>query len=248
MNAITKNPAAREVVGHEEWLKARKALLKAEKEFTRLRDDLSRRRRELPWERVEKAYVFDGPDGRESLAELFDGRSQLIVYHFMLGPDWEVGCKSCSFWADHFDGMLPHLAARDTSLVAISQGPLAKLRAQAERLGWRFKWLSSLGSDFNFDYGVSFRQAEPGGEADRYNYAPRSIASTELPGASVFYRDADGSIFHTYSAYARGIDMLNGTYNWLDLTPKGRDEDDLSFTMAWVRLHDAYDDGAAPAA
>jgi len=240
MNAITKSTAARKVVGHEEWLKARKALLKAEKEFTRLRDDLSRRRRELPWERVEKAYAFEGPAGRETLEALFEGRSQLIVYHFMLGPDWEVGCKSCSFWADHFDGMLPHLHARDTSLVAISQGPLEKLRAQAERLGWRFKWLSSQGSDFNFDYGVSFRSEDPAQGEDSYNYAPRTIASSELPGISVFVKDAGGAVFHSYSCYARGIDMMNGTYQYLDLTPKGRDEAGLPDTMAWVKLHDQY--------
>lgn len=240
MNAITRGAAAPKVVGYDEWLKARRALLEAEKEFTRLRDDLSRRRRALPWERVEKLYVFEGPSGRETLADLFDGRSQLIVYHFMFGPDWEVGCKSCSFWADHFDGMQPHLAARDTSFAAISRGPLEKLRAQAARLDWKFKWLSSQGSEFNFDYGVSFLSEEPSGKQDSYNYAPRGIASSELPGISVFFRDSDGAVYHTYSCYARGLDMLNGTYNWLDLTPKGRDEDGLSFTMEWVRLHDEY--------
>ena len=246
MDGIAETMAAHRVVGRDEWLKARKALLAAEKEFTQLRDELSRKRRELPWERVAKPYLFEGPAGRETLEALFEGRSQLIVYHFMLGPDWEVGCKSCSFWADHFDGMLPHLAARDTSLVAISQGPLEKLRAQAERLGWRFKWLSSQGSDFNFDYGVSFRSKEPAhskdpaaGE-DSYNYAPRSIASSELPGISVFVKDAGGAVFHSYSCYARGLDMMNGTYQYLDLTPKGRDEEGQPYTMAWVKLHDQY--------
>lgn len=242
MGGTANSATPHKVVGREAWLEARKALLKAEKEFTRLRDDLSRRRRELPWERVDKRYVFQGPKGEETLESLFAGRSQLIVYHFMFGPDWDVGCKSCSFWADHFDGVQPHLAARDTSFAAISQGPLEKLQAHARRLGWRFKWVSSLGSDFNFDYGVSYRSGEPEGEQDRYNYAPRVIASTELPGISVFYRDADGAVYHTYSCYARGLDMMNGTYQYLDLTPKGRDEADLDFTMAWVRLHDAYDD------
>lgn len=240
MNVVARRAAAPRIVGYDEWLKARRALLEAEKEFTRLRDDLSRRRRALPWERVEKSYVFEGPSGRETLADLFDGRSQLIVYHFMFGPDWEVGCKSCSFWADHFDGMQPHLAARDTSFAAVSRGPLDRLQAQAARLGWRFKWVSSLGSDFNFDYGVSFLAEEPSGRQDSYNYAPRRMASSELPGISVFFRDSGGDLFHTYSCYARGLDMMNGTYQWLDLTPKGRDEDDLPFTMSWVRLHDDY--------
>ncbi|MGF1631295.1 MAG: DUF899 domain-containing protein [Kiloniellaceae bacterium] len=231
---------AHRVVDQDEWLEARKALLAAEKEFTSLRDELSRKRRELPWVRVDKDYVFDGENGRETLAELFEGCSQLIVYHFMLGPDWEVGCKSCSFWADHFAGMLPHLRARDTSFVAISQGPLEKLRNQAARLGWRFKWVSSLGSDFNFDYGVSFRpEALAKGEGS-YNYAPHSGTMTELPGVSVFFKDAEGSVFHTYSCYSRGIDMMNGTYQYLDLTPKGRDEAGLPHTMSWVRLHDEY--------
>jgi predicted dithiol-disulfide oxidoreductase (DUF899 family) len=240
MDGIAETVAAHRVAGRDEWLKARKALLAAEKEFTRLRDELSRKRRELPWERVAKRYVFEGPAGRETLEALFEGRSQLIVYHFMLGPDWEVGCKSCSFWADHFDGMLPHLQARDTSLVAISQGPLEKLRAQAERLGWRFKWLSSQGSDFNFDYGVSFRSKEPEDGEGSYNYAPRTMASSELPGISVFVKDAGGAVFHSYSCYARGLDMMNGTYQYLDLTPKGRDEEGQPYTMAWVKLHDQY--------
>ena len=240
MDGRAKTVDAHRVVGRDEWLKARKALLAAEKEFTQLRDELSRKRRELPWERVTKAYVFEGPAGRETLGALFEGRSQLIVYHFMFGPDWDIGCKSCSFWADHFDGMLPHLKARDTSLVAISQGPLEKLRAQAERLGWRFKWLSSQGSDFNFDYGVSFHSEDPTEAEDSYNYAPRTIASSELPGISVFVKDAGGAVFHSYSCYARGIDMMNGTYQYLDLTPKGRDEAGLPDTMAWVKLHDQY--------
>jgi predicted dithiol-disulfide oxidoreductase (DUF899 family) len=240
MDGTAKSGTAHKVVGRDAWLKARKDLLAAEKEFTKLRDDLSRRRRELPWVRVDKDYVFEGSDGRETLAALFAGRSQLIVYHFMFGPDWEVGCKSCSFWADHFEGMLPHLAARDTSFAAISQGPLDKLQAQAKRLGWRFKWVSSLGGDFNFDYHVSFRpEALERGEGI-YNYAPHGGTMTELPGISVFFKGADGSVFHTYSCYARGLDMMNGTYQYLDLTPKGRDEEGLPDTMTWVRLHDEY--------
>jgi len=230
----------RSVVGREAWLDARKALLKAEKEFTRQRDELSRKRRALPWTKVEKDYVFEGLQGREALADLFDGCSQLIVYHFMYGPDWDVGCKSCSFWADHFDGMQPHLKARDTGFAAISQAPLAKLRAQAERLGWRFKWLSSLGSDFNFDFEVSFRPEELESGTARYNYAPHRFQATEMPGLSVFFREADGSLYHTYSCYSRGIDLMNTTYNYLDLTPKGRDEEGLPDTMTWVRLHDEY--------
>jgi predicted dithiol-disulfide oxidoreductase (DUF899 family) len=240
MDQQSEITGAHKVVGRDEWLEARKALLAAEKEFTRQRDDLNRRRRSLPWVRVDKRYVFDGPKGRETLADLFEGRSQLIVYHFMFGPDWNVGCKSCSFWADHFDGAIPHLKARDTTLVAISRAPLDKLRAQAQRLGWRFKWLSSLDSDFNFDFGVSFDLESQGEGPAVYNYAPRTGSTTELPGISVFAKDASGEVFHTYSCFARGLDLMNETYNFLDLTPKGRDEDALPFTMAWVRLNDEY--------
>ncbi|HXJ34099.1 MAG TPA: DUF899 domain-containing protein [Candidatus Eisenbacteria bacterium] len=230
------------VVSHEAWLAARVAFLAKEKEFSRLRDELSRQRRQLPWEKVDKAYVFDGPHGKESLADLFGRRSQLAVYHFMFGPDYEAGCKSCSFWADNFDGIDVHLAHRDVSFVAISHAPLAKLEAFKKRMGWRFKWLSSFHSDFNYDYGVSSTPEALQGEGAPYNYTSRNTSQTELPGASVFYKAPDGTVFHTYSCYSRGIDLLNGAYNWLDLTPKGRDEDALQFTQAWVRHHDAYED------
>jgi predicted dithiol-disulfide oxidoreductase (DUF899 family) len=229
------------IVSQEEWLAARKAHLAKEKEFTRLRDELSAERRALPWTRVDKRYVFEGPDGKQTLADLFDGRSQLIVYHFMLGPGWEQGCPSCSFLADHFDGALVHLAHRDVTLVAVSRAPLAEIEAFKKRMGWRFKWLSSFGSDFNADYHVSFTEDEMAKGEVYYNYHTTQFPSEEGPGASVFYKDADGTIFHTYSAYARGLDILIGTYNYLDLVPKGRDEAALPWTMAWVRHHDRYD-------
>jgi predicted dithiol-disulfide oxidoreductase (DUF899 family) len=231
------------IVSADEWKKERKAFLAKEKEFTRARDRLSAERRALPWVKVDKAYVFDTPQGKKTLAELFDGRSQLIVYHFMLGPGWEEGCQSCSYLADHFDGALIHLAQRDVTFVAISRAPLAEIEAFKRRMGWRFPWVSSFGSDFNFDYHVSFADDEVGKEGE-YNYQQQEIDSDELPGASVFYKDESGAIFHTYSAYARGLDILVGTYNFLDLTPKGRDEDELPWTMSWVRHHDKYE-GAA---
>lgn len=229
------------VVSKDEWIAARKQLLAKEKEFTRLRDRLSEERRALPWERIDKDYVFEGSKGKESLAQLFDGRSQLVVYHFMFGPDWELPCKSCSFWADNFNGIIAHLNQRDVSLVAISRAPLSKLQAMARRLGWGFKWVSSLGNDFNYDYDVSFRPADVDAGTARYNYASTQTKMSDLPGISVFYRDADGAMYHTYSCYARGLDMLNTAYHYLDLVPKGRDEADLSHSMAWVRLRDMYD-------
>ena len=229
------------VVSREEWLAARIAFLAKEKEFTRLRDELGRQRRALPWVKVDKPYVFDGPAGKETLADLFGKRSQLVVYHFMFSPDWDAGCKSCSFWADNFNGIGVHLAARDVSMVAISHAPLAKLAAFQKRMGWGFKWLSSFGSDFNFDYGVSFTPEMLRGEGAPYNYTKRETRQTELPGVSVFAKTPDG-VFHTYSTYTRGIDLLNAAYNYLDLVPKGRDEDALDFTQAWVRYHDAYED------
>jgi len=231
------------IVSRDEWLAARQAHLVREKEFTRLRDQLSAERRELPWVKVEKLYVFDGPNGKETLADLFDGRSQLIVYHFMLGPEWEEGCKSCSFLADHIDGSVIHLAHRDVTFVVVSRAPLAKIEAYKQRMGWRFKWVSSYGSDFNSDYHVSFTKEDLAKGKMSYNYQVRESQSEgEAPGASVFYKDGTGDIFHTYSAYARGLDMLVGAYNYLDLVPKGRDEDGLSFTMDWVRRHDEYED------
>jgi predicted dithiol-disulfide oxidoreductase (DUF899 family) len=229
------------IVSREEWLAARKAHLAKEKEFTRQRDQLSAARRELPWVEVEKTYVFEGPDGQETLAELFDGRSQLIVYHFMFGPGWEQGCPSCSFLCDHIDGANLHLPHRDATLVAVSRAPLAEIDAFKKRMGWRFKWVSSYGSDFNRDYHVSFTADEMAQGAVHYNYAKGEFPSEEAPGASVFYRDPSGTVFHTYSAYARGLDMLIGAYNSLDIVPKGRNEAELPWTMAWVRHHDRYD-------
>ena len=228
------------VLTHDDWVSARKALLAKEKEFTRLRDALSRERRELPWERVEKNYVFNGPGGKESLSDLFDGRSQLIIYHFMYGPDWDEGCKSCSFLADHFDPAVIHLNHRDVSMVAVSKAPLPVLDAFKKRMGWTFKWLSSFDNDFNEDHHVSFSQKEIDSGKIYYNYGKQGFPATEAPGASVFYRGANGDIFHTYSAYARGLDMFLTAYHFLDIVPKGRDEEQLSFTMEWIRLHDAY--------
>ncbi len=231
-----------QIVSQEEWLARRKKLLSQEKEFTRLRDQLSAERRELPWVKVDKQYVFDGPDGKETLADLFDGRSQLIVYHFMFGPGWEQGCPSCSFVSDHIDGANWHLPQRDVTLLAVSRAPLPEIEAFKQRMGWGFKWVSSYGNDFNHDYHVSFTPDEMARGEVYYNYGMEQFPSEEAPGVSVFYKDPSGAIFHTYSAYARGLDMLVGAYNYLDLAPKGRDEADLPWTMAWVRHHDRYDD------
>ena len=228
------------VVSHEDWLAARRQLLSEEKEFTRLRDRLSQQRRNLPWERVDKDYVFEGPRGRKTLSQLFDGKHQLAIYHFMLGPGWKEGCKSCSYWADNFNGIDVHLRQRDVSFLAISRAPLPEIEAFKRRMGWAFKWVSSFGSDFNYDYHVSFRPGQSASAEVTYNYAPSNTTMEELPGISVFYRDEGGAIFHTYSCYARGLDMLNGAYHYLDLTPKGRDEQGLSYPMAWVRRHDEY--------
>jgi predicted dithiol-disulfide oxidoreductase (DUF899 family) len=232
------NPA--KVVSAAEWLVARKDLLSREKELTRLRDEVSRHRRELPWVKVDKEYVFDGPNGQETLADLFEGRSQLIVYHFMFGPDWEEGCKSCSYLADHFDGANWHLPHRDVSFAVISRAPLSKLDAYKKRMGWRFKWVSSHRNDFNFDYHVSATDEEQAKRKMHYNYQIQEWVSEEMPGLSVFHKDEDGDVFHAYSTYARGLDILVGAYNFLDLVPKGRDEDHLDLTMHWVRRHDEY--------
>jgi predicted dithiol-disulfide oxidoreductase (DUF899 family) len=229
------------IVSHEDWLGARVAFLNKEKELSRLRDDLNRLRRELPWEAVTKPYAFDGPNGRETLADLFEGRRQLIVYHFMFAPDWKEGCKHCSFWADSFDCLGEHLHARDTTFVAISRAPLEKLEAFRHRMGWSFKWLSSAPSTFNFDYYASFTPDEMRDSSGFYNYRHEE-SGPEREGASVFYRDELGNVYHTYSTYARGIDLLNTTYNFLDLTPKGRDEEHLGAPQAWLRHHDRYDE------
>jgi predicted dithiol-disulfide oxidoreductase (DUF899 family) len=229
------------IVSQDEWLAARQALLVKEKELTRQRDRLSAERQALPWVRVDKAYEFDGPDGKETLAELFGGRSQLLVYHFMFGPDWEQGCPSCSYLADHFDGANFHLPHRDVTLVVVSRAPLAPIEAFRRRMGWRFKWVSSYANDFNHDFHVSFTPEEMAQGEVYYNYHKERFPSEEAPGLSAFYRDAEGSVFHTYSAYARGLDGLIGAYNFLDLAPKGRDEADLPWSMDWVRHHDRYE-------
>ena len=231
------------VVSQAEWLAARKELLQKEKQFTKLRDELSAQRRELPWEKVEKQYTFDGPNGKETLGDLFGGSSQLIVYHFMFGPGWKEGCPSCSFISDHIDARVVHLAARDVKLMVVSRAPLAEIEAFQKRMGWRFKWVSSYGSDFNYDYQVSMSKEELAKGQVYYNYTMQQFPSEERPGTSVFYKDAAGNIFHTYSSYGRGLDILIGTYNWLDLAPKGRDEEGLKHGMAWVRHHDKYIDG-----
>jgi predicted dithiol-disulfide oxidoreductase (DUF899 family) len=232
-----------QVVSGGEWLAARKELLRKEKEFTRQRDQLSELRRELPWAKVDKHYVFEGPSGKETLGDLFGSKSQLIVYHFMLGPGWEEGCPSCSFLADHFEGSLVHLANRDVSFVAVSRAPLPEIEAFKKRMGWHFKWVSSFGNDFNHDYNVSFTKDEMAQHQTYYNYQVQDFPSEEAPGASVFYKNAAGNLFHTYSTYERGLDILLGAYNYLDLVPKGRDEDGLDFSMSWVRHHDRYPEG-----
>lgn len=229
-----------DVVSHGDWVEARRALLAEEKKLTRLRDRISRQRRELPWESVDKNYVFEGPDGPVSLADLFGGRRQLIVYHFMYGPDWEAGCKSCSFLADHFDPAIVHLNQRDVSMVAVSKARLPVLVQFKKRMGWRFLWVSSFENDFNRDYNVSFTDRELEQGDAYYNYANKGFSSTEAPGASVFYKDADGAIYHTYSVYERGLDMFITAYHYLDIVPKGRNEGDLSYTMEWLKLHDEY--------
>lgn len=229
------------VVTRAEWLDARKELLKKEKEATRLLDQLSAERRQLPWVKIDKEYLFDSSTGKVTLADLFSGRSQLVIYHFMFAPDWQEGCPSCSLVSDHFDGALPHLAARDVTFAAVSRAPLSKIEPFKKRLGWRFTWVSSHVSDFNSDFHVSFTPEEMAQGKVHYNYTLQEFGSTEAPGLSVFSRDAAGGIFHTYSTYGRGLDSLVGAYRILDMAPKGRDEEKLDFTMAWVRYHDQYE-------
>lgn len=223
-----------------EWLAARKSLLVKEKALTRMHDELSAERRALPWLRVTEPYVFDGPNGQETLAQLFAGRSQLVVYHFMFAPEWESGCKSCSFWADSFNGVVEHLAQRDVSFVAISRAALPKLQAFQQRMGWCFKWLSSQGNSFNFDFHVSFGADQLARGEAVYNYGSLTQPGTDMPGISVFAKDAGGDVFHTYGTYGRGIEVINAAYQLLDLVPKGRDEDGLPMPMSWVRLRDQY--------
>jgi predicted dithiol-disulfide oxidoreductase (DUF899 family) len=235
-----------QIVSREQWTAARQQLLAEEKQLTRLRDQVAAQRRELPWVKVDKTYVFDGPNGRETLADLFDGRSQLVVRHFMFAPGWGEGCIGCSFSADHLDGALVHLAQRDVTFVVVSRAPLAELQAFRQRMGWRFKWVSSYGSDFNYDYGVSFTPEQLAKGKVNYNYALTENAGEEMPGTSVFYKDADGTIAHTYSSFARGGEPLLGTYAILDMTPKGRNETGPRGNLTdWVRLHDRYDEDSA---
>lgn len=229
------------VVSTERWMAERKNLLAHEKELTRLHDQIARERRALPWERIEKDYAFDAPEGRRSLADLFEGRRQLLVQHFMFGPGWEQGCPSCSFMADHSDGMNVHLAHRDITLVAISRAPLAEIEHFRRRMGWRFKWVSAHGSDFNHDLGVSFTPEEQAQGKVHYNYRVTPFPSDEAPGISVFYKDDAGAIFHTYSTYGRGVEVMMGAYHLMDLTPQGRDERDVDYKMEWVRHHDRYE-------
>jgi len=231
------------VVSHNDWVAARKEFLKKEKEFTRQRVEISRLRRALPWEKAEKNYEFDSPTGKLSLSDLFDGRSQLVIYHFMLGPGWKEGCPSCSYISDHFDGMTIHLANRDVTLAVVSRAPISEIEAFKQRMGWKFRWVSSNASDFNFDYQVSLAPEEEGKKQVYYNYEMVEFPATERPGLTVFAKDASGAVFHTYSSYARGLDILVGAYNFLDLVPKGRDEAGLKHSMAWVRHHDKYGEG-----
>lgn len=228
------------IVSRQEWTEARKALLSREKEFTCARDRLSEERRALPWVKVDKAYLFESLEGRKTLADLFKGRPQLVVQHFMFAPDWNEGCKSCSFWADGFERMIPHLKARDTTLVAVSRAPLEKLEAFRKRMGWTFDWVSSGASDFNYDYAVSFTPDQIRSGEKAYNFGTSGFGVEEAPGISVFYRDAASDIFHTYSCFARGLDMMNAAYHYLDLTPLGRHEQGLPYPMDWVRLRDQY--------
>jgi predicted dithiol-disulfide oxidoreductase (DUF899 family) len=239
MNAFTTTSAQQAAGSQQEHRAARLALLAREKELNKLRDELAAQRRQLPWEPLEKTYEFDGPDGRLSMLDLFGDHSQLIVYHFMLGPGWVEGCPSCSYWADSFDGMPVHLASRDAALVAVSRAPFAEIEAYRQRMGWSFRWVSSAPGDFNFDFGVS-STPEHQAAGREYNFRRVDEPMEESPGLSVFARDEAGQVYHTYSTYSRGLDPINSGYQLLDLTPKGRDEQDLPWTMAWLRRHDSY--------
>jgi predicted dithiol-disulfide oxidoreductase (DUF899 family) len=237
----TANRTDHRVVSRDEWVRERKKLLARERELTRHRDEIAAERRALPWVRVDKNYIFDTQAGKRTLAQLFEGRSQLVVQHFMLGPGWEEGCASCSYMADHSDGMNVHLANRDTTLIAVSRAPLAEIERFRRRMGWQFTWVSSNANDFNYDFGVSFtpEQVEKGDV--HYNYGTSPHAYEELPGVSVFVKDEAGQVFHSYSTYARGVEVMMGTYNMLDLTPRGRSERDVNHKMEWVRHHDRYE-------
>jgi predicted dithiol-disulfide oxidoreductase (DUF899 family) len=238
---MARKSKAHKVVSHKDWITARKALLKKEKKFTHLREELAEQRRALPWEKVEREYVFDAPGGKQSLSDLFGGKSQLVIYQFMFPPEWEEGCPHCSFWADHYDGMLPHLKQRDVSFVVVSRAPLDKIERFKNRMGWRFEWVSSGSTDYNYDYQASFRPEDIKSGPVFYNYQAVKMRMTDREGISVFYKDKDGGIFHTYSTYARGIDAVNPTYQFLDLAPKGRDEKE-NFPQDWVHHHDRYNE------
>jgi predicted dithiol-disulfide oxidoreductase (DUF899 family) len=236
------------IVSPEKWLAARRELLRDEKEFTRLQDKINARRRALPWVKMEKPYEFDSPAGRVSLGDLFAGRGQLIVQHFMLGPGWEEGCKSCSFMMDHFNAMVVHLAARDVSFAAISHAPLGEILPFKERMGWDVNWVSAHGTSFNRDFHVSFTPEEFASGEVYYNYGRQPFPQEEAPGISVFARDAAGTVYHTYSTYGRGVEIVMGTYHMLDLVPKGRDEEGMEYGMEWLRHHDRYEQSAHVAA
>ncbi|MBX9964257.1 MAG: DUF899 domain-containing protein [Burkholderiales bacterium] len=247
MNANTNyaNIANHPIVSMDRWITERKALLAREKELTRLRDRIARERRALPWVRVEKDYVFDTLEGPRALGDLFEGRRQLVVQHFMFAPGWEQGCPSCSFMADHIDGARPHLEQRDLTFLVVSRAPLADIERFRNRMGWGFKWVSSHGNDFNYDFGVSFGMKERSSGKVRYNYTLQPFPHEEAPGISAFYRDDAGTVFHTYSTYGRGVELMMGAYDLLDIAPKGRDEDGLTYPMEWVQHHDRYQQNPA---
>lgn len=236
------------VVSRDRWIAERKALLAREKELTRLQDQLAEQRRALSWVRIDKDYRFDTPDGSRTLAELFEGRRQLVVQHFMFAPGWEAGCKSCSFMADHIDGARVHLAQRDLTLLVVSRAPLADIERFRRRMGWQFKWVSSHGTDFNHDFGVSFTTEERMKGEVNYNYTMQPFPLEEAPGISAFYKDDDGQVFHTYSTYGRGVELMMGAYRFLDIAPRGRDEAGMAYGMEWLRHHDRYEPAAAPKA
>jgi predicted dithiol-disulfide oxidoreductase (DUF899 family) len=235
----TEAPTKHRVVTHDEWIAAGRALLQKEKEFTKARDAISAARRDLPWVKVETDYVFDGPDGSVSLADLFNGRSQLIVYHFMYQPGWDEGCPGCSFVCDHVDGARQHFEHHDVAYVAVSRAPVAEFQAFKDRMGWKFRWVSSAQNNFNYDFGVSYRREDLDKAPVLHNFTMQKLNSEEQPGLTVFTKDAEGNVFRTYSTYERGLDLLIGAYNYLDLTPMGRNE---SSPMSWMSYHDQYKD------
>lgn len=233
--------ASHPVVSREQWLAGRLSLLQREKELMRLGDELARERRALPWVRITKDYVFDTPEGRRTLAELFQGRRQLVVQHFMLAPGAEQGCTGCSFMADHIDGAKAHVEQRDITLLVVSRAPLEEIERFRQRMGWQFRWVSSQGSDFNYDFGVSFTEDARASGGARYNYGAQEFKGADAPGISVFCKDDAGQVFHTYSTYGRGVELMMGSYDLIDITPRGRDEAGLPYPMAWVKHHDRYE-------